>query len=435
VVDSPPVERFRREASIVAGLRHPGIVGLYGVGQTDHVCYLAMPFVTGVTLRQWVARMSRATDFRLAEQSTASAAPPTEPTGRFSIRFDPAAVLTPEWEELPAPPPDRPAVLSDPLYVRRVAELLRDLADALACAHAAGVTHRDLKPENVMVTPEGKVVVIDFGLARSFADVTLTTHSGLMGTPMYMAPEQLAGRPATAASDVYALGLIGYELLAHALPFRATSVERVLGEVLHKPAPPLAARNPAVPPDLANVVHRAMAKKADDRYPTAAELRDDLARHLGGERVSVGGYVYQFNPAELLLTRPKPLAAAGAVTLVLSGFLFLATVAAAYIGTWHAGWMLAVSAVYLYGGWRMPAGRRDGPAAGWATVAASAACWLAMTFGMGTHGRAQMVNVLLGTALVAVGGATALVLLSAATRRWFARVRQARREFDAERGG
>jgi serine/threonine protein kinase len=428
--------RFQREASTAARLHHPGIVQMYGIGQTDSVCYLAMQQVNGTTLREWMGWSAGLATFGSVERPHESTPDPAWATERVDIRFD---SLPTEPVVLPPPavaPRPRPSVVSDPRYVRRVAEMLRDLADAIAHAHAAGVTHRDLKPENVMVTADGRVVVIDFGLARSFADATITTHSGLLGTPMYMAPEQLAGQPATTSSDVYALGLIGYELLAHELPFKAGTVERLLGEVLRKPAPPLSARTPAVPPELANVVHKAMAKKPGERYETAEELRADLDRFLLSERVTANGYRYRFDARELTAARPKRVALAGYTIALLGGLLGLFGLFAAVINSTPSPLLTsAFGGVFLVAAWWLLTGRRGAWACG-CGVAGVLLAWVAWAVWQSLTTDLPQVPWLLIPALLGLPAASAVgllvVLITRRSRDWFRRVRGERTEFAAE---
>ena len=160
----------------------------------------------------------------------------------------------------------------DPAAVR---DLLAQVGDALGAAHRAGIIHRDVKPANLIVTPAGKVKVTDFGIARAADGVGITRTGAVMGTPQYLSPEQAEGRPATAASDVYALGVVAFECLAGRRPFDAESPVATALAHIREPVPDLPT---GVPDDLAAVVTRALSKDPADRYPDgaafAAALRD-----------------------------------------------------------------------------------------------------------------------------------------------------------------
>ncbi len=163
----------------------------------------------------------------------------------------------------------------DPDIVR---DLLAQASDGLAAAHAAGIVHRDVKPANLIVTPQGRVKVTDFGIARAADGVAITRTGAVMGTPQYLSPEQARGEQATPASDVYALGVVGYECLTGQRPFEGeTPVATTLAH-LQQPVPALP---PEVPADLAAVITTAMAKSPAERYPDAAAfaaaLRDPAA--------------------------------------------------------------------------------------------------------------------------------------------------------------
>ncbi|MEO9322378.1 protein kinase [Nocardioides sp. C4-1] len=223
-------QRFETEARHAAALHHPGIAAVYDVGEkpsadgSNHpVPFLVMELVDGKPLSELIA---------------------TEAQGRD---LDPEAV----------------------------ADLLAQVGDALGAAHRAGIVHRDVKPANLMVTPAGRVKVTDFGIARAADGVGITRTGAVMGTPQYLSPEQAEGRPATAASDVYALGVVGYECLTGRRPFDAESPVATALAHIREPVPTLPDRIPAA---LAAVVTRSLAKEPSARYPDgaafAAALRD-----------------------------------------------------------------------------------------------------------------------------------------------------------------
>ena len=164
-------------------------------------------------------------------------------------------------------------------------DLLAQVGDALGAAHRAGIVHRDIKPANLIVTPQQQVKVTDFGIARAADGVGITQTGAVMGTPQYLSPEQAEGKPATSASDVYALGVVAFECLAGRRPFDAESPVATALAHIRQPVPDLP---PDVPADLASVVLRALSKSPAERYPDgaafAAALRDPATAVLGTPR-------------------------------------------------------------------------------------------------------------------------------------------------------
>jgi predicted Ser/Thr protein kinase len=270
--DPDRLARFLTEAKALAALQHPNVVQLFHAGEAAGRPFLVMEFVTGGTLRQ-------------------------------SLRAGP-------W--------DPPAA----------AKLVRTLADATAAAHKLGIVHRDLKPGNVLLSADDGPVpkVADFGLARFLADDRRTASGEVLGTPEFMAPEQASGRgefigPAT---DVWALGATLYEVLTGRPPFTGVTPSVTLEQVrTADPVPPSRLR-PGLPPELCAIGLKCLEKDPRNRYPSAAELRDDLDRFLAGKPVVA-------RPRFLLLrwldrARRHPLrAAAGAVgvALVAAGVGFI----------------------------------------------------------------------------------------------------------------
>jgi len=155
-------------------------------------------------------------------------------------------------------------------------KILRQVCTALEAAHAEGVIHRDLKPQNIMIESGGRVVVMDFGLARSMEATGLTQAGAVMGTPAYMSPEQAKGLPVDERSDVFALGIIAYQMLSGDLPFKADSALASLLLRTQSPAPVLTQIDPAIPQPLSDMVQKALATKIEDRYESVALLGQDL---------------------------------------------------------------------------------------------------------------------------------------------------------------
>ena len=219
------LDRFRREIHLAASLQHPHIVPLLSAGQADDLLYYSMPLVDGESLR---ARLRREGELPVAE----------------AVR------------------------------------ILRDVADALSYAHRHGVVHRDIKPDNVLMS-DGHALVTDFGVAKALdqARQSSITSTGLaLGTPAYMAPEQAAADPHTDhRADIYALGVLGYEILAGRPPFTGPTAQAVVAaHMLQRPAP-LAELRPSVPPALAALLMRCLEKRPADRPQSAAEVLHALS--------------------------------------------------------------------------------------------------------------------------------------------------------------
>ena len=252
--------RFEREARAAASLRHPGIVPMLEVGESDDVPWYAMAYVDGRTLAQVLESLS-ATHVPAAELET--------------THLDQALGG-------PTPPPEGGASRRGRQYVDAVCLLVHDVAEALAHAHAQGVVHRDIKPSNILVRRDGRALLFDFGLARGDDDESLTLTGDFAGTPHYVSPEQVAprGRRVDARTDIYSLGVTLYELLTLRRPFEAGSLEEATRNILDRDAVPVRRLNPAVPRDLATICAKAMEKDPERRYATAADLAADLARLL-----------------------------------------------------------------------------------------------------------------------------------------------------------
>ncbi len=219
--DTGFVDRFRREARAAANLNHPNIVGVHDWGAVDGVYYMVMEFVDGLSLRD---------------------------------------LLNAEGLVAPA----------------QAADVLGQTLAALEHAHRQGIVHRDVKPENVMVTREGIVKVADFGLARAYADAQITEAGTVTGTVQYLAPEQLQGEPADPRTDLYALGIVAFEILTGRLPFTGETPMAIAYKHIHERVPPPSSRNPVVPKALDGWVASMTEKQRELRPESAAEARRDL---------------------------------------------------------------------------------------------------------------------------------------------------------------
>jgi tRNA A-37 threonylcarbamoyl transferase component Bud32 len=321
------IARFQREAQAVARLNHPGIAGVHFVGQDGQVCFMAMEFVDGVSLRTLIDRLAAAWDAGLTIESAARTEPPGG-AGAPALRFDdPTQTYVPADAEGDARvgretlTSEAARLIATREYHRRCCGIVREAAAALAHAHERGVVHRDVKPENVMVDRGLHAHVIDFGIARFFEDATLTATGSLVGTPMYMSPEQVSGRlDVDHRTDVYSLGLVLYELLTLRRPITDATREGVLRRIVTKPLVPVSWRNRVVGGDLEAVVHKAAARDPDERYQSAAEFAADLQRWLDGRPVAATPYRYRFDEREVLAARPPGVVLAA--TWVLFGSLY-----------------------------------------------------------------------------------------------------------------
>jgi eukaryotic-like serine/threonine-protein kinase len=249
------VQRFQREAEAVAKVTHANIVQVYAFGQADGLHYMALEYVDGKNLREYLARKG---------------------------------------------PPDVLLALS----------ILRQAAAGLQRASENGIVHRDIKPENILLTRKGEVKVTDFGLSRCFGGeqepINLTQTGVSMGTPLYMSPEQVQGKGVDPRSDIYSLGVTAYHMLTGEPPFLGQNgFEVALQHVQNQPVP-LHERRPDLPLELCQVVQHMMAKDPGDRYQTAKELLRDLTRLREG----LSGKTAAALDA-IQLTQSQPLVTAG----------------------------------------------------------------------------------------------------------------------------
>ena len=283
--DRERVRRFAQEARAASALSHPHIVTIHEVGHArptlsvrpidqratrrSEVHYIAMEYIEGRTLRE---------------------------------------------------------ALTESMPLRRSIELLAQVADGLGKAHAAGIIHRDLKPENILIAQDGYAKIVDFGLAKLIdaswnpigADSptlrALTAQGELLGTPGYMAPEQIMGKPLDARADVFSFGCILYETIARVRPFEADSFVDTLYRIVHEEPPPMATFVPEVAPELQRIVERCLAKDREGRYQSIRDAAHDLR-----SVASVG------TPPLAVRSRAAaaPLFVLIAVTIAVLGFIFL----------------------------------------------------------------------------------------------------------------
>src|SRR3712207_1729147 len=223
--DADQLERFRREARAVAQLNHPNVVTVIDAGEDDGAPFIVFEYVEGETLKDRIRRLGR-------------------------------------------------------LPVAEAVAYAVEIARALECAHAHMLVHRDVKPQNVLIDPDGRAKVTDFGIARSLEAQGLTATGRVLGTTDYVAPEQALGEDTTAQSDVYSLGICLFEMLTGDVPFKADSQVAVAMKHVKDPLPDIRMRRPEISATLAAVVDRACAKETSNRYASARELVHDLEEAL-----------------------------------------------------------------------------------------------------------------------------------------------------------
>jgi len=213
--------RFQIEAQAAAALDHPSVCTVYEIGEASGVWYIAMAYIEGETIAQKIR--SGALDIALA------------------------------------------------------ARIAAEVADGLDAAHSRGILHRDIKSSNIMLTRQNSAKILDFGLARIGLSSGLTIPGTVVGTPCYMSPEHVSGLPPDHRSDIWSLGVTFYQMLTGRLPFQGDHIAALM-RAIEAPPPSLRDLRPEVPEDLERIVYKALAKLPENRYQSAAELRDDL-RH------------------------------------------------------------------------------------------------------------------------------------------------------------
>jgi eukaryotic-like serine/threonine-protein kinase len=250
--DQSFVARFRREAQAAAALNHPNLVSVFDTGSDDGTHYIVMEYVAGTTL---------------------------------------AKVIRDEG----------------PLPADRAAAIALAVARALAFAHRAGLVHRDVKPANIMLSGDGTVKVMDFGIARTTNGESLTQTAAVLGTATYFSPEQAQGAAVDARSDIYALGCVLFEMLTGHPPFAGENPVAVAYKHVTENPPRPSEEAQGVPAELEAIVMRCLAKHPDDRYQTAEDLADDLQRFRTGSPVDATALLAARPTQALPTTKARPL--------------------------------------------------------------------------------------------------------------------------------
>src|SRR5919199_4180426 len=231
--DADQLERFRREARAVAQLNHPHVVTVIDAGEDDGAPFIVFEYVEGETLKDRIRRLGR-------------------------------------------------------LPVAEAVAYAVEIGRALECAHEHMLVHRDVKPQNVLIDPDGRAKVTDFGIARSLEAQGLTATGRVLGTTDYVSPEQALGHEVTGQSDIYSLGIVLYEMLTGEVPYQADTQVAVAMKHVRDPLPDVQRRRPEVSAALAAVVERATAKETQNRYQDVSQMVHDLEEVLAIEAARAG---------------------------------------------------------------------------------------------------------------------------------------------------
>lgn len=275
--DPATYSRYQREIEIARRLVHPHIPRLLDTGHLDGspAPFIVMEYVEGVSFRHYLAEHA-------------------------------------------------------PLAVDEAVELARQIADALGAVHAQGIVHRDLKPENLLMTPEHELKLIDFGIAllQGARRLTWSRLSNSVGTPDYMAPEQIRGERGDVRTDVYALGMMMFEMLTGKVPYEGDNALAVMNQHVNREAPLAGSRRASVPPVLESIVAKALRREPSQRYQSMADLRDDLEHWR-----EMDPYAWTDDDRPTAGAMPSPLKAAGLILAVFAALALIGVIAQMAHGT------------------------------------------------------------------------------------------------------
>jgi len=249
------VQRFEEEAAAVAQLRHPGIIQVFDFNKDDDVYYMVLEFVPGETFQDLLQRLNK------------------------------------DGRHLPAD---------------KIAEYMAGICDAVDYAHQRGMIHRDIKPANLMLNTQGQAILMDFGIAKIVGGTSHTATGAVVGTAMYMSPEQIRGESPDRRSDIYALGVTLFEMAGGRPPFQADSAMTLMMMHVNDPVPNLRELNPDIPDNLAAVINKALAKDPNDRYQTAGQMASALRAIAGSAKSDIS--VEMATPAATMLEQLPPAA-------------------------------------------------------------------------------------------------------------------------------
>jgi len=300
---SRALHRFKREAEAVARLSHPSIIPIYAVGEENGLHFFAMRFLTGPTLADVIDEL------RQAKRSHK----PVVVVDLFQTD-----VAHTEGD----PADTEPSVMQFRVgnYVYQAVAMMADIADALEVAHRAGVIHRDIKPSNLVFDRTGRLVLTDFGIAKTDSDVSITRTGEFLGSPGYISPEQAMTRRVAVdhRTDVYSLAVTFYELLTLVQPFLKGTMEATLRAILYKPPVSPRKLNPRLPKDVEIIVLKAMEKDPDQRFVSCGEFASEMHHILNFEAIGtaqIGGITRLWRVAE----KNRGAVIAGVAVFILAG--------------------------------------------------------------------------------------------------------------------
>jgi serine/threonine protein kinase len=304
------VQRFRREAEAAARLHHTNIVPIYATGEDKGIHYYAMELIEGPSLDHVIRQLRKG-------DSPLSSTPTVAPSSAESVPSPPTGPYVPAAPGTPSSGNSISAASGND-HFDRIARMVAEVADGLEYAQHQGVIHRDIKPSNLLLSPEGRLSINDFGLARLLEEPGMTMTGEFVGTPAYMSPEQItSGRvPLDHRTDIYSLGATLYELLTLQPPFTGERRDQVLAQILQKEPRPPRKVNKKVPVDLETICLKALDKDPDRRYQGAEAMADDLRRYVNRFAISAR----RAGPVERLRKwlRRHPGLAAGVVLALLA---------------------------------------------------------------------------------------------------------------------
>jgi serine/threonine protein kinase/tetratricopeptide (TPR) repeat protein len=279
------IVRFQREAQAAANLSHPNIVPIFAQGQSDDVYFYAMELIRGESVYQIVKR-ARGAPAGPDGSGSGSTATVTTTIPHATKRDDSGHQKIGRSGVLALTTHSQRKALSE-AHFQQVARHIADVSDALSYAHEQGILHRDIKPHNLLMDRSGRVKVSDFGLARLMAEPGVTVTGEMVGSPLYMSPEQLSGGriPVDGRTDIYSLGTTLYEWLTLQPPYPGDTRESVIAQILSSDLQPPRSLVPQIPTDLETICLKALARDPSDRYADAADMRDDLRRYLSGQTI------------------------------------------------------------------------------------------------------------------------------------------------------